>query len=204
MRAIVLERLHADHHRYQALICILDRQLHIAACDEIPDYRLLARLFHYLTHQPEEWHHRVEDRLFARLAARLPESRELLEVLTEEHRRIARYGRELEERMQHADATPEEGLDLNVLNLARAFSELYHHHLHTEDHRALPLLEAHFPAAELDDLDLGVSLASPAEGSPSFQELYRRIAENRTGLRLGHDEQADFCPLCDARPAHSS
>lgn len=187
MKAILFERLHGDHRRYAALLCILDRQLHIAAGEELPDYHLLAGLFRYLTHQPETWHHRVEGRLFERLAERAPE-----------HRRIARYGRELEDRMWRATATPEEALDLNVLNLARAFSELYHHHLHAEDHRVLPRLEAHFPARELDAMDFGVSLESPPESAPDFQRLYRRIATDRTGLRLGHDEQADYCPLCAA------
>ncbi|MBB3190339.1 hemerythrin domain-containing protein [Halomonas cerina] len=200
MKAILLERLHADHYRYEALLCILDRQLHIAACQEVPDHQLLARLFHYLTRQPEEWHHGVEDRLFECLAAHHPVSRELLAVLVEEHHRIATYGRELEAKMRRlADECPDEELDINTLNLARAFSELYHHHLHTENHRVFPLFEVHLPADELEHLALA-PLVAPAEGSPDFQRLYRQIAAGRTGLKLGHDEQADFCPLCDARP----
>lgn len=205
MKAILLERLHADHYRYQALLCILDRQLHIAACEEIPDYRLLARLCHYLTRQPEEWHHRVEDALFERLAARHPDSRDTLEVLVEEHRRITTYGRELEAAFHRmADETPDAEADANLLNLGQAFSELYHHHLHTENQHIFPLIERQVPAGELDGMTSGIPLDSPAEGSPSFQLLYRQIADHHTGLRLGHGEQADFCPLCDARPAHSS
>lgn len=204
MKAILLERLHADHYRYEALLCILDRQLHIATCQEVPDYRLLARLFHYLTRQPEEWHHGVEDRVFERLAAREPDSRERLEVLIEEHRRIATYGRELEAKARRlADESPNEELDTNTLNLARAFSELYHHHLHTETHRVFPLLEAHFTEVELERL-VPASLVAPAESSDDYQQLYRQIAAGRTGLKLGHDEQADFCPLCDARPTASA
>lgn len=205
MKAIILERLHADHHRYAALLCILDRQLHIAACEEVPDYRLLARLCHYLTHQPEEWHHPVEDILFERLAACHAQSAELLEVLTEEHRRITRYGSELEEAFRRqAEDAPLAELDANRLNLARAFSELYHHHLHSENRHVYPLIERCIPAAELDEMSPRISLASPAEGSPDFQRLYRQIADHHTGLRLGHGEQADFCPLCDARPAAAS
>lgn len=205
MKAIVLERLHADHHRYAALLCILDRQLHIAACDELPDYRLLARLCHYLTHQPEEWHHPVEDVLFARLAGCHAQSGELLAVLSEEHRRITRDGNELEASFRRqADEVPEDELDPGRLNLARAFSELYHHHLHSENRHLYPLIERCIPAAELDEMSPRIPLASPAEGSPSFQKLYRQIADHHTGLRLGHSEQADFCPLCDARPATAS
>ncbi|WP_181872820.1 hemerythrin domain-containing protein [Billgrantia montanilacus] len=200
MKASILERLHADHYRYEALLCILDRQLHIAVCQEIPDYRLLYQLFHYLTEQPGEWHHPVEDRLFDRLAERHPESRELLEVLIEEHRRIDIYGRELEVKVRNLDEESEAEMDLTTLNLARAFSELYHHHLYTENHRIFPLLETSLPVTELEDMDLGASLKAPAEGSPSFQRLYRQIAEGRTGLQLGRGEQADFCPLCGAKP----
>ncbi|MFY0989179.1 hemerythrin domain-containing protein [Halomonas sp. C05BenzN] len=202
MKAIILERLHADHYRYEALLCILDRQLHIAACDETPDYRLLARLCHYLTRQPEEWHHRVEHTLFERLAACHPDSRDTLEVLVEEHRRITTYGRELEEAFRRlADEAPDAELETRRLDLARAFSELYHHHLHTENRHVFPLIEQCIPAEELDRMSPRISLSSPAEGSPGFQRLYRQIADKRTGLRLGHGEQADFCPLCDARPA---
>lgn len=205
MKAIVLERLHADHHRYAALLCILDRQLHIAACDELPDYRLLARLCHYLTHQPEEWHHPVEDVLFAHLAGCHAQSAELLAVLTEEHRRITRYGNELEEAIRRqAEEAPQTELDSNRLNLARAFSELYHHHLHSENHHVYPLIERCIPAAELDEMSPRIPLSCPPEGSPGFQWLYRQVADHHTGLRLGHGEQADFCPLCNTRPAHSS
>lgn len=200
MKAILLERLHADHYRYEALLCILDRQLHIATCEEVPDYSLLAQLFHYLTEQPGEWHHRVEDQLFRRLAERHPESHEILEVLIEEHRRIDIYGRELENKARNLGNASEAEMDLTTLSLARAFSELYHHHLHTENHRIFPLLETSLLAAELDNMDLEVSLKAPAEGSPGFQKLYRQIAEGRAGLQLGAGEQADFCPLCDARP----
>jgi hemerythrin-like domain-containing protein len=200
MKAIILERLQADHYRYEAQLCILDRQLHIAACEEIPDYGLLARLIHYLTEQPGEWHHRVENRLFDRLADCQPESRECLDVLIEEHRQIDVYGRELEAKFRRLDEESVAEMDLNTLNLARAFSELYHHHLNTENHRIFPLLEASLPLGDLDNMDLGISLDAPAEGSPGFQKLYRKIAEGRTGLRLGAGEQADFCPLCDAKP----
>ena len=205
MKAIILERLHADHHRYAALLCILDRQLHIAACEEVPDYRLLARLCHYLTHQPEEWHHPVEEALFARLAACHAQSAELLAVLSEEHRRITRDGNELEATFRRqANEMPEAELDPGQLNLARGFSELYHHHLHSENRHIYPLIERCLQAAELDELAPSPSLASPSEGSPSFQLLYRQIADHRTGLRLGHGEQADFCPLCDARADYAS
>lgn len=204
MKILVFERLHADHHRYAALLCILDRQLHIATCDEIPDYCLLARLCHYLTHQPEEWHYPVEDVLFARLADCDTQSADLLAVLTEEHRRITRDGKALEATFHRwAEDSPQAELDLNRLNLARSFSELYHHHLHSENRHVYPLLERCIDADELERLAPRLSLASPAEGSPGFQRLYRQVADHHTGLRLGHGEQADFCPLCDARPDHA-
>jgi len=205
MKAIVLERLHADHHRYAALLCIFDRQLHIAACDELPDYRLLARLCHYLTHQPEEWHHPVEDALFARLAGCRAQSAELLAVLSEEHRRITRDGNELEKAFRrHAEQAPQAELDDNRLNLARAFSELYHHHLYSENRHIYPLIERCIPATELDEMSPPIPLVIPAEGGPDYQRLYRQIADHHVGLRHGHGEQADFCPLCDARPAPAS
>ena len=205
MKSIILERLHTDHHRYAALLCILDRQLHIATCDEIPDYRLLACLCHYLTHQPEEWHQPMEELLFAWLAGRATQSAELLGVLAEEHRRITRDGKELEATFhRQAQEAPQAELDLNRLNLARAFSELYHHHLYSEDQHIYPLIERCISADELASLAPHLSLASPAEGNPDFQQLYRQITDHHTGLRLGHGEQADFCPLCDARPDYAS
>ncbi|RTR04474.1 hemerythrin domain-containing protein [Halomonas nitroreducens] len=197
MKPILLERLHADHHRYAALLCILDRQLHIAACREVPDHGLLACLFHYLTRQPEEWHHGMEDRLYARLVERHPESHDLLEVLSEEHRRIATYGRELEATSRRlADEAADEELDANTLHLARAFSELYHHHLHTEDRRIFPLIEAMFSEPELAPPGAGVCLDTPPEAHADYQRLYRQIATGHKGLRLGHGEMADACPLC--------
>lgn len=197
MKSIVLERLQADHQRYESLLCVLDRQLHVAACHETPDYPLLARLFHYLTRQPEEWHHRVEDRLFERLAERQLLSRETLDVLSEEHRRIETYGRELETAFRQMEDDPANEASTNLLNLALAFSELYHHHLHTENRHVFSSIAQH---VQVDDLLSDVSLNEPGDGDSDFEQLYQQIAADRTGLQLGHGEEADFCPLCDARP----
>nr|WP_163501095.1 hypothetical protein [Halomonas socia] len=130
--------------------------------------------------------------------------RDKLEVLIVEHRRITTYGRELEATfLRMADQTPQTEADTNLLNLTLAFSELYHHHLHSENRHIYPLVERCIPAKELDDLASGFWVSSPKEDSHSFQRLYQRIADRHTGLSLGHAEQADFCPLCDAKPTAS-
>jgi hemerythrin-like domain-containing protein len=197
MKSIVLERLQADHQRYESLLCVLDRQLHVAACHEIPDYSLLAELFHYLTRQPEEWHHRVEDELFERLAERQLLSRETLDVLLEEHRRIETYGRELEAAFRQMQDKSADEVSSNLLNLAKAFSELYHHHLHTENRQVFSSAAQH---VQVDDILPDASLNEPADGGAGFEQLYRQIAADRTGLQLGHGAEADYCPLCDAHP----
>ncbi|GAB2710611.1 hemerythrin domain-containing protein [Halomonas garicola] len=200
MSTALFERLYADHERYEALLCILDRQLHVAACQEVPDYRLLERIFRYLNRQPEEWHHRAEDQLFQWLAEQQPESQDLFSVLTEEHRRFEVYGRELETKTQRlADNGPGAEMDNNTFNLARAFSELYHHHIYTEDHRIFPRIEAAFHTESLKER-VPLPPATNAEDSPEFQQLFHQIADERKGLELGHGRQAIYCPLCGAEP----
>lgn len=204
MSTALFERLYADHDRYEALLCILDRQLHVAACQEVPDYRLLARIFRYLNRQPEEWHHKVEDELFKWLAEQQPENQDLLSVLTEEHRRFEVYGHELETKAQRlADESEENSdaeLDNNTFNLARAFSELYHHHIYTENKRIFPQMETAFPAESLEEI-VPLPPVADAEDSPEFQRLFHQIADERKGLELGHGRQAIYCPLCGVEPA---
>ncbi|MGC3872569.1 hemerythrin domain-containing protein [Halomonas sp. GXIMD04776] len=199
MSTAILKRLHDDHHHYDGLLCIAERQLHGAQCGDTPDFALLRDIFHYMNHHPDRLHHPFEDRLFERLAERHPDDEASLTILHEQHRRMAIYGRELYETFRaisEGDADPE--LDLNTLNLAQAYSELYHAHLRCEETRIFPQLAQWLTIEDWQELGGAEDPLTDAEEDKEFQALRERIGTNHTGLWLSEEERAIYCPLCQA------
>lgn len=196
-----LKRLQDDHRHYDGLLCIIDRQLYAARCDDRLDFALLCDIFHYMTRHPDRTHHAFEDLLFERLALRCPEIRPTLELLHEEHRRIALYGNELHAKFAaivdgHAD--PE--LDLATLNLVQVYIELYRAHMRCEESQVLGLLVERLKASDWLELvttcDWGCDPLLRIDADDEYRALKASIARDRAGLWMGRDERADFCPLC--------
>jgi len=199
-----IQRLQADHVRYEALLCTLDHQFHAGELGEPPDAALLRDILHYLTHHAERAHHAFEDRLFARLEQRDPSSSETLALLQEEHRRIECYGEELHAHFARLAATDSAAAwDATTLNLLQAYIELYRGHLHCEETRVLERLAATLTGGDWLELvtgcDWGCDASLLPEADAEYQALKARIAVEGRGGWMGDDERAaDSCPLCQA------
>ena len=199
MSTAILKRLHDDHHRYDGLLCIVERQLHGAELGDSPDFALLRDIFHYLTQHPDRVHHPFEERLFDRLAERCPDDRASLATLREQHQRMAVYGRELHETFQAiAEGKADPELDLNTLNLAQAYSELYHAHLRYEETRIFPHLAQWLSTEDWQEMGGTEDGLVDQDDAREFQALRERISANQTGLWLSENELAIYCPLCQA------
>ncbi|WP_227370123.1 hypothetical protein [Halomonas sp. M20] len=120
-------------------------------------------------------------------------------ILHEQHRRMAIYGRELYETFRaisEGNIDPE--LDLNTLNLAQAYSELYHAHLRCEETRIFPQLAQWLTIDDWQELSSGEVPLTDTKEDREFQALRERISANHTGLWLSEEERATYCPLCQA------
>ena len=90
--------LKSEHRSISAVLHALKelgRMAHDATAR--PRFQVLRSMVRYIDEYPEKLHHPKEDEhLFARLLARAPESRVLVEALQAEHEEGARLIRELE------------------------------------------------------------------------------------------------------------
>lgn len=200
-----IQRLQADHVRYETLLCILDHQFHAAEMGEPTDAALLRDILHYLTHHAERAHHAFEDRLFARLEQRDPGIRETLALLQEEHRRIERYGEELHAHFARRAATDSaEAWEPATLNLLQAYIELYRGHLHCEETRVLERLATALTGGDWLELvsgcDWGCDASLLPEADAEYRALKARIGADGRGVWMSDDDTraADACPLCQA------
>lgn len=196
-----LKRLQDDHRNFEGLLCILDRQLYGARRDDTPDFILLRDIFHYMTQHPDRTHHAFEDLLFERLALRYSEIQPILDLLHEEHRRIAIYGDELYAKLAaivEGRAAPD--LDLTTMNLAQAYIELYRAHMHCEETQVHGLLAERLIASDWLELvttcDWGCDPLLRTSADNEYRTLKACIARHEAGFWMGHDERADFCPVC--------
>lgn len=89
-----IERLRREHQSLEGLLRILQRQLTAARDGQAPDYHLMREILHYLTEQPDRFHHPYEDLIYDRLLARGACPLTLAEAFHEEHRLLAGLGLE--------------------------------------------------------------------------------------------------------------
>ena len=88
-----------DEHRSLSAVLSGLKELSRMAYEatERPDFKVFRAMLRYIDEYPERLHHPKEDEyLFARLAARLPEAKPLLDELHAEHVEGARRIRDLE------------------------------------------------------------------------------------------------------------
>lgn len=157
-----------------------------------PRMRLLHAMIDYIVRYPEQWHHPKEDRfLFARLVARAPATRAVVEGLAREHREGGVLIGELRDRL-HALATSPKGLEASPEGLEASpegleafaaaverYAGFQWEHMRREEEVVFPLAEAHLTAADWDEIGAAFGEnADPLAGIAPRAEahrLYRRI-----------------------------
>jgi hemerythrin-like domain-containing protein len=132
----------------------------------------------YIDEYPERLHHPKEDQhLFARLAARAPEARPLVEELQAEHQEGTRLIRELERALLFM----EEGWPVGAREFRKAadgYAEFHWKHMRKEEQQLLPLAERHLTPEDWQAIDAAFArnrdpIAGMEEGD--FDRLFTRI-----------------------------
>jgi len=144
-----------------------------------PRFEVLRSMLRYIDEYPEKLHHPKEDEhLFARLVARAPETRRLVDELQAEHEEGARLVRELERALVFL----EEGWPAGArefLAAADAYAEFHWKHMRKEERELLPLAQRHLTAGDWKAIDAAFAAnADPiAEVQEhNFEKLFSRIA----------------------------
>ena len=170
----------SEHRSISAVLLGLKELARMAQDARVrPRFEVLRSMLRYIDEYPEKLHHPKEDEhLFARLVARAPETRPLVEALQAEHVEGARLIRELERALVFL----EEGWPAGArefLAAADAYAEFHWKHMRKEENELLPLAQRHLTAGDWKAIDAAFAAnADPiAEVQErNFDKLFSRIA----------------------------
>ena len=171
--------LKSEHRSISAVLQALKELARMAQDATVrPRFQVLRSMLRYIDEYPEKLHHPKEDEhLFARLAARAPEARVLVEELKAEHEEGARLIRELERALLFM----EEGWPVGAREFERAvdaYAEFHWKHMRKEEQQLLPLAERHLAPEDWKAIDAAFAAnRDPIAGMQQrdFEKLFARI-----------------------------
>jgi hemerythrin-like domain-containing protein len=177
MKAITI--LKSEHRSISAVLTALKELARMAQDATVrPRFQVLRSIVRYIDEYPEQLHHPKEDKyLFARLVARAPETRLLVEELQAEHDEGARLIRDLERALLFF----EEGWPAGAREFQKAvdaYAEFHWKHMRKEERELLPLAERHLTAADWKEIDAAFAAnEDPIAGMQErdFEKLFTRI-----------------------------
>jgi len=171
--------LKSEHRSISAVLQALKELARMAQDATVrPRFQVLRSMLRYIDEYPEKLHHPKEDEhLFARLAARAPEARVLVEELKAEHEEGARLIRELERALLFM----EEGWPVGAREFERAvdaYAEFHWKYMRKEEQQLLPLAERHLAPEDWKAIDAAFAAnRDPIAGMQQrdFEKLFARI-----------------------------
>ena len=173
-------RILYDEHRSIAAVLHGLLSLVRAAKDPLvqPEFAVFNAMIHYINAFPERLHHPKEDQyLFARLAARAPEARPLIEELRAEHERGAALIRELEAALLAYEVNGPRELPAFTA-AAETYARFHWDHMRKEEQVLLPLAERALAAEDwraIDDAFAGNEDPIADLREADFSTLFSRI-----------------------------
>jgi len=171
--------LKSEHRSISAILHGLKELARMAQDATVrPRFQVLRSMLRYIDEYPERLHHPKEDEhLFARLVARAPDTRLLVEELQAEHEEGARLVRELERALLFF----EEGWPAGARQFLRAvdaYAEFHWKHMRKEEQQLLPLAERHLTVEDWQAIDQAFAAnRDPIAGMQErdFEKLFSRI-----------------------------
>jgi len=169
-----------DEHRSMSAVLSALESLAGMACDHRvrPDFKVFRAMLYYIDAFPERAHHPKEnEHLFARLLARDPSARPLIEELGAEHAQGARLIRDLEHELLALEQAWPEGARTFEASV-KAYAQFHWNHMRKEEQQLLPLAEKAFTEADWKDMATAFSgnddpIADLRE--KDFAQLFSRI-----------------------------
>jgi hemerythrin-like domain-containing protein len=122
----------AEHRAFGALLGLLEQQLELFHKGETPNYELMLDVIDYMVDYADRFHHPAEDLVFAKLAERVPATRDSVRELTREHSEILRSGRELTGRLEgviHGSVTLRSTIEEQV----KEYLDTFRQHMYAEE-----------------------------------------------------------------------
>ena len=88
----VIAALDRDHANIAKLLELLESEILAIEVGKTPDYSLLQDIMRYLNEYPDQFHHPLENLIFAQLERRDPKTRDAVGILVAEHINISVAG----------------------------------------------------------------------------------------------------------------
>jgi len=172
--------LKSEHRSISAVLLGLKHLAEIAQDARVkPEFAVFRSMLRYIDEYPERLHHPKEDEhLFARLASRSAESKDLIGKLKAEHLHGAKLIRELERRLMLFEEQWPQGA-AEFLGAVDAYADFHWKHMRKEETELLPLAEKHLTADDWRAIDraFGANQDPIAQiEERDFQRLFSRIA----------------------------
>ena len=144
-----------------------------------PRFQVLRSMLRYIDESPERLHHPKEDEhLFARVAARAPQARKLIDELKKEHEQGAGLIRELERTLLFfEEGWPAGGREFQ--QAVDAFADFHWQHMRKEELELLPIAERVLTAGDWRAIEraFATNLDPIAElQERDYERLFSRIA----------------------------
>jgi hemerythrin-like domain-containing protein len=172
--------LQSEHRSISAVLHGLKELARIAQDATVrPGFQVLRSMLRYLDEYPERLHHPKEDEhLFARVAARAPEARLLVEELQAEHEEGARLIRELERALLFfEEGWPAGGREFQ--QAVDAYAAFHWAHMRKEEQQLIPLAQRVLTAEDWQAIAQAFAAnADPIAGmrERDYEKLFSRIA----------------------------
>jgi hemerythrin-like domain-containing protein len=169
-----------DEHRSIAAVLHALKQLAKDAQDTSvePRFDVFRAMIYYIDQFPERLHHPKEDKyLFARLEARAPHTKPLLDDLRAEHVMGAQLIRDLEQALVGLEVGWAGG-PTAFLAAVNAYAEFHWNHMRKEEQQVLPLAERHLAAEDWREIEAAFAGNSDPIADlreQDFQKLFTRI-----------------------------
>ncbi len=165
---------HEEHVFFERLLGMFERELAVFHAGEHPNYELMIDILTYLRHYPDHFHHPREDATFDFLVKRDPSLRKQIDHLRQEHHLIGAAGDKLLETLNKiADDAIVARKQLEAE--AKAYLDLYRHHLEAEETRVMPRAGELLTAKEWDAAAKSVPHQPDPLFGDAFEERYREL-----------------------------
>ncbi len=174
-----IQKIRDEHRSISAVLHALKQLARDAQDVRVkPGFDALRAMIRYIDEYPERMHHPKEDEyLFARLEARAPEAKPLVDSLKAEHEKGARLVRDLERSLLiFEDGAPAGAREF--LEAVNAYAEFHWKHMRREETEVLPLAERYLTPEDWRAIDEAFDTnRDPIAGirERDFEALFTRI-----------------------------
>ena len=177
MKKSILQ-LMEDHHRLAQLLILLDKQMRALDTDADFDSQLTLGILDYVKHQPDVFHHPLEELIFERVRRRSAELRPVIEKLKEEHLQLARQTRECQKRFVLWSREGELSDRAKASELGKAYVDFQRRHMALEEREFFPHVPEILSESDWKEINNYASVAAPIADplfGPTTVERYRNI-----------------------------